>query len=51
MSIVPLSFNNVDLTTIDNNDGQIWVTSSELARALEYKKTDSVTRIYNRYSD
>lgn len=51
MSIVPLSFNNVDLTVIDNNDGQIWVTSSELARALEYKTTDSVTRLFNRYSD
>ena len=51
MSIVPLSFNNVDLTAIDNNDGQIWVTSSELARVLGYKRLDAVSRIYSRNAD
>ena len=51
MSSIALSFNNVDLTTIDNGDGQLWVTSKQLAEALDYKTMDSVTRIYNRYSD
>lgn len=51
MTIVTLNFNGVDLTTVDNGDNQIWVTSSELAKGLGYKTTDSVTRIYNRYSD
>jgi prophage antirepressor-like protein len=51
MAILALSFNNVDLTPIDNNDGQIWFTSKHLAESLGYKSTDSITRIYNRYSD
>lgn len=51
MSSIALSFNNVDLTPIDNGDGQIWVTSSELAKALDYKRSDTVTKIYNRNSD
>lgn len=51
MSIVPLSFNDVELVPVDNNDGQLWVTSKQLAEALGYKTADSITRIYNRYSD
>lgn len=51
MSSIALSFNNVDLTTIDNGDGQIWFTSSELAKALNYKRSDKVTQIYNRNAD
>lgn len=51
MSSIALSFNNVDLTPIDNGDGQIWFTSSELAKALNYKRSDKVTQIYNRNSD
>lgn len=51
MSSVALSFNNVDLTPINNNDGQIWVTSSELAKALGYKRSDAVSRIYSRNAD
>lgn len=51
MSSIALSFNNVDLTPIDNGDGQIWVTSSELAKALNYKRSDKVTQIYNRNAD
>lgn len=51
MSSLALSFNGVDLTPIDNKDGQIWVTSSELAKALNYKRSDKVTQIYNRNSD
>lgn len=51
MASIALSFNNVDLTPIDNGDGQIWVTSSELAKALNYKRSDKVTQIYNRNAD
>ncbi|WP_413520583.1 BRO family protein [Psychrobacter glacincola] len=51
MASIALSFNNVDLTTIDRNDGQIWVTSSELAKALNYKRSDTVSRIYSRNAD
>ena len=51
MASIALSFNNVDLTPIDNGDGQLWVTSKQLAEALNYKTADSITRIYNRYSD
>lgn len=47
MSSIALSFNNVDLTPIDNGDGQIWVTSSELAKALGYKSSKSITNLYN----
>ena len=51
MSSIALSFNNVDLTTIDRNDGQLWVTSADLAKALNYKRSDRVTQIYNRNAD
>lgn len=51
MASVALSFNNVDLTPIDNGDGQIWFASSDLARALGYSRSDKVSRIYNRRKD
>ena len=51
MSSIALSFNNVDLTTIDNGDGQLWVTSKQLAEALEYKESRAITKIYNRNAD
>lgn len=47
MASIALSFNNVDLTPVNNNDGQIWVTSSELAKALGYKSSKSITNLYN----
>lgn len=50
MSSIALSFNNVDLTPI-NDDGQVWLTSSEIAKALSYSRSDSVTKIYSRNSD
>ncbi|HEJ7098699.1 TPA: hypothetical protein SMF63_001672 [Serratia marcescens] len=31
--------------------GDLWFSSSDLAKALGYKKTDAVTQIYSRYSD
>ncbi|MBG6240325.1 MAG: hypothetical protein EKE12_00170 [Candidatus Symbiopectobacterium sp. Clec_Harlan] len=45
-----LMFRNTVLETISHN-GQIWFTSAELAKALEYKKTDAITQIYTRNID
>ena len=46
-----LSFNATQFHPIQRNDGQIWITSSDLARALGYAREDSVSRIYDRNSD
>ncbi|WP_440863052.1 BRO-N domain-containing protein [Symbiopectobacterium purcellii] len=43
-------FRNTILETISHN-GQIWFTSAELAKALQYSETDAVTKIYNRNKD
>ncbi|AWY19953.1 BRO-N domain-containing protein [Moraxella bovis] len=45
-----LTFQNITLTPV-KTDNQIWLTSAELAKALGYAETDSVTKIYNRNSD
>lgn len=45
-----LTFNNQAIE-IFRQDGQIWLTSSELARALEYKNAKSITNLYNANSD
>lgn len=45
-----LSFNGVTLTPVHHNS-QIYLTASELAKALGYACADSVTRIYNRNAD
>ncbi|WP_433915024.1 hypothetical protein, partial [Neisseria gonorrhoeae] len=45
-----LIFRNTVLETIFHN-GQIWFTSAELAKALQYKKADAITQIYTRNSD
>ncbi|WP_440864438.1 BRO-N domain-containing protein [Symbiopectobacterium purcellii] len=45
-----LMFRNTVLETIAHN-GQIWFTSAELAKALEYKKADAITQIYTRNVD
>lgn len=45
-----LTFQNITLTPA-KVDNQIWLTSAELAKALGYAETDSVTKIYNRNSD
>lgn len=34
-----------------SHKGEIWLTSSELAAALGYKKSDAVTQIFGRYHD
>lgn len=45
-----LTFQNVTFTEI-HHDEQTWLTSSELAKALGYKKSDAVTQIFSRYHD
>lgn len=45
-----LTFNGNTLTTI-NQDNQIWLTASELAKALGYKNKQSVSKIYNSNAD
>jgi len=51
MASIALSFNNVDLTPVDNGDNQIWVTAKQLAEALGYSDDRAVSRIYNKHSD
>ena len=46
-----LTFNNTTLNPINHKDGQIWLTSAELAMALGYKQSRAVTKIYNNNSD
>lgn len=50
MPSLALSFHEVKFNPIQR-DNQIWLTSSELAAALGYKSTDSVTKIYSRNVD
>lgn len=45
-----LTFQNFTFNPIVEN-GQVWFTSAEIARALKYKKTDSVSQIYARNAD
>lgn len=56
---------SIDMSSVQNNEltfqqtafhpvshnGEIWLTSSELAAALGYKKSDAVTQIFSRYHD
>ncbi|WP_406705549.1 Bro-N domain-containing protein [Sodalis sp.] len=48
--MMTLTFRNTVLETISHN-GQIWFTSAELAKALEYSDSKRVTVLYNRNSD
>ncbi|EMB5848702.1 BRO-N domain-containing protein [Acinetobacter baumannii] len=50
MASLALSFNDVNFSPV-RQDGQIWLSSSELAIALDYKQVDAVTKVYNRNSD
>lgn len=45
-----LTFNGTTLITI-NQDDQVWLTSSDLAKALGYKNTKSVSNVYNNNAD
>lgn len=50
MSSLALSFNDVNFSPVQQ-DGQIWLTASELAKALGYAKSDAVTQVYERNQD
>lgn len=45
-----LTFQNFTFNPIVE-DGQVWLTSTELAKALGYSRTDNVNRVYARNSD
>lgn len=45
-----LTFHNTQLNIINQNN-QIWLTSAELAKALNYADRRSISKIYNQYSD
>ncbi|QLT10850.1 hypothetical protein HV299_21850 [Klebsiella grimontii] len=45
-----LNFHGKALIPVENIIG-VWLTSSDLARALEYSNSRAVTMIYNKYSD
>ncbi|WGM07568.1 BRO-N domain-containing protein [Arsenophonus nasoniae] len=45
-----LIFRNAVLETLSHN-GQIWFTSTVLAKALEYSNSKAVSLIYNKYSE
>lgn len=50
MTSLALSFNDVNFSPVQH-DNQIWLTASELAKALGYTKSDAVTQIYERNKD
>lgn len=50
MASLALSFNDVNFTPVQQ-DGQIWLTAGELARALGYAKANAVTQVYERNQD
>lgn len=43
-----LTFQNTTLTPVSYNDAQIWLSSSDLAKALGYADVRSIANIYNR---
>ena len=45
-----LTFQNITITPT-KIDTQIWLSSSDLAKALGYSRSDSVTRLYNENAD
>ncbi|WP_227430385.1 Bro-N domain-containing protein [Psychrobacter sp. I-STPA6b] len=51
MNSLSLSFNEVNLNPVDRKDGQIWLTSAELSKALGYADIRSITNIFNRNKD
>ena len=50
MSSLALSFNEVNFSPVQQN-GQVWLTAVELAKALGYAKSDAVTQVYERNKD
>lgn len=51
MSSLALSFHDVNFHPVALNDGQIWLSSTELAQALGYKNVKSVSNLYNSNKD
>lgn len=51
MSSLALSFHDVNFHPVALNDGQIWLSSTELAQALGYKSVKSVSNLYNSNKD
>jgi len=45
-----LSFHDTNLEIIDRN-GQQWLQGNQIAAALGYKRSDAVTKIFDRNSD
>lgn len=45
-----LTFNDVNFNPVEQN-GQIWLTSGEVAKALGYKSTKSISNLYSANSD
>ncbi|QOW45785.1 MULTISPECIES: BRO family protein [Acinetobacter] len=50
MTSLTLSFNDVNFTPVQQG-GQIWLSASELAKALGYAKSDAVGQVYERNQD
>lgn len=45
-----LTFQNITLTPV-KTDSQVWLSSSDLSKALGYKQPNAVTKLYNENSD
>lgn len=50
MTSLALSFNDVNFSPVEH-DNQVWLTASELAKALGYKQENAVSKIFNRNAD
>lgn len=48
--VMPLSFNGIELNPV-MHDSQIWMTSADLAKALNYADVRSVTKLFSRNSE
>ncbi|WP_337080133.1 BRO-N domain-containing protein [Acinetobacter pittii] len=51
MTSLALSFNDVKFNPIVQRGGQIWLSSGELAQALDYKNVKSVSNLYSSNKD
>lgn len=47
---IDLTFQNFTFNPVTEN-GQVWLTSAELAKAIGYKKTDAISQLYSRNAD
>lgn len=45
-----MNFHGINLTPVSDMSG-IWLTSADVAKALHYNSTKSVTNLFNQYSD